>query len=38
MLEQSMIELQQNIIEGGRTEVLVSQEQDLLTQLEERGK
>jgi len=34
MLEQSMVELQQKIIEGGRTKTLVNQEQDLLTQLE----
>lgn len=33
-----MIELQQKIVEGGRTEALASQEQDLLTQLEERRK
>eukprot|EP00253_Pinus_taeda_P022559 PITA_22559 len=38
VLEKSMRELQQKIIRGGRTEELVSQEQVLLTQLEERRK
>ena len=38
VLEQSMTELQQKIIIGGRTENLASQEQALLTQLEERRK
>ena len=31
LLEQSMIELQQKIIEGGRTKTLGNQEQDFLT-------